>query len=36
MKGLFLAGQSIIAPGIFGTLVSACMASQHILRRRAA
>jgi all-trans-retinol 13,14-reductase len=36
MKGLYLAGQSIIAPGVFGTLVSACMASQHVLRRRTA
>lgn len=36
MKGLYLAGQSVIAPGIFGTLVSACMASQHVLRRRTA
>ncbi len=33
MRGLFLAGQSIVAPGIFGTLVSACLASQRVLRR---
>jgi all-trans-retinol 13,14-reductase len=34
MKGLYLAGQSVIAPGIFGALVSACLASRHVLRRR--
>ncbi|MGD0781720.1 MAG: NAD(P)/FAD-dependent oxidoreductase [Candidatus Aminicenantales bacterium] len=34
MKDLFLAGQSVVAPGIFGTLVSACLVSQRIHRRR--
>jgi all-trans-retinol 13,14-reductase len=34
MKELFLAGQSVVAPGIFGTLVSACLVSQRIHRRR--
>lgn len=33
MKGLYLAGQSIVAPGIFGTLVSACLVSQRVCRR---
>jgi all-trans-retinol 13,14-reductase len=34
MKELFLAGQSVVAPGIFGTLVSACLVSQRVHRRR--
>jgi all-trans-retinol 13,14-reductase len=33
MKGLYLAGQSVVAPGIFGTLVSACLVSQRVCRR---
>ncbi|GEM_PF-1657810 len=33
LKGLHLAGQSIIAPGIFGALVSACLVEQRIRRR---
>jgi len=33
MKDLFLAGQSVVAPGIFGTLVSAYLASHRIIRR---
>lgn len=32
MNGLFLAGQSVTAPGIFGTLISAYMASNRIMR----
>jgi all-trans-retinol 13,14-reductase len=34
MKELYLAGQSVVAPGIFGTLVSACLVSQRVHRRR--
>lgn len=30
MKGLFLAGQSVVAPGIFGVLVSAYLAANRI------
>lgn len=33
MKSLFLAGQSITAPGIFGTLVSAYLACGRIMKR---
>jgi len=33
IKGLFFAGQSVVAPGIFGTLVSAYLASNTIIRR---